>query len=148
MNNNFFSICNLNNSIEDDKNKIYDCCIETCTSQSSEPDMCYSLCATVFPPIIKDYCVFEQNCWKEGFYDKKCIEKNKDKIKNCCLRDCNNFKYNKNSYSSLDCEKYCSRYQVGVGYYLQNGKTKDIPEDEPKNQESIVDFVEKYTGIL
>ena len=119
MNNNFFSICDLQDEIEDNKNKIYECCINTCTTQSTQPYECYDFCATVYPPIIKDFCVFEKNCWKEGFFDKECMEKNKDKIKDCCMRDCNRFKYNKNSYSSLDCMNYCSYYKVGEGYYLK-----------------------------
>lgn len=110
MQNNFFSVCDMGN--KNDKNKIYECCVNTCTKYSSDPNICYTFCATAYPPIIKELCVFKENCWKEGLYDKECIEKNKSDIISCCLRDCNNFKTNRNSFESLDCDKYCSNYKI------------------------------------
>lgn len=151
MFNNFFSICNLNgsNGVED-KNKIYECCMDTCKKNSTEPKMCYSLCSLIYPPIVKDMCVFEKDCWKEGFFDKKCMEDNNNKISKCCTNSCEEYKIKKRQFYDLDCDKYCDDYSVGKGYFLQkNGNiVSDNNKIENTNDSEMEIINENYMGIM
>jgi hypothetical protein len=107
MNNHFFSVCETTpNATQNEK---YHCCIRTCTSQSQQPNVCYPMCAQVFP-LIKDFCAFKENCWNNGFYDPKCIRSRQREIHQCCLNECGQYKYNSYSSDQMDCDQYCSEY--------------------------------------
>lgn len=111
MNNSFFTICT---QYSKNKNDIYNCCIETCRSQSKTPNICYSTCAQIFP-LIKDRCAFEQECWRDGYYNKKCLEAKSREIQNCCVERCERRKRT-NPYVDTndlyDCNRYCSDYTL------------------------------------
>lgn len=111
MNNHFFSICNQNTNNGSTQNDKYNCCINTCTTYSTQPNTCYSLCAQTFP-LIKDYCAFKMNCWNNGFFDPKCIQQHQQEIHNCCLNECGQYKYNTYTSDSLNCNQYCLNYVV------------------------------------
>jgi hypothetical protein len=108
MPNDFFSLCRRGNV---NKVDTYNCCIETCTSNSTQPYACYSMCAQLFP-IIKDRCALENECWRDGFYNKKCLEAKAPQIQKCCVDRCNASQANLYSYTKLDCERYCSEYML------------------------------------
>lgn len=106
MFNNFFTLCESS----DNKVETYNCCIKTCTTNSSNPSMCYPMCAQVFP-MIKDQCAFKFDCWKDGHYNPYCMKINEKGIKECCLRDCEQYSYSLYP-ETLDCESYCSDYTI------------------------------------
>lgn len=86
--------------------------MQTCQSQSKAPHICFSMCAQVFP-MIKDRCAFEQECWRDGYYNKKCLEAKAPEIQKCCVEKCQtNTRLNKYTENTLDCERYCSEYRI------------------------------------
>jgi len=108
MNNDFFSLCRTPQSSLTDT---YQCCLQTCTAHSDQSHACYSMCAQLFP-VIKDRCALEHECWRDGFYNKKCLEAKAPEIKACCLKRCNEYRVNPYSYTTLDCDRYCSDYNL------------------------------------
>ena len=109
MNNSFFTLCGPYST---NKNDLYNCCINSCKSQSTAPHMCFATCAQVFP-MIKDRCAFEQECWRDGFFNKKCIEAKSKEIQECCVEKCqSNTRLNRFTPNVLDCDRYCSEYQL------------------------------------
>jgi len=65
--------------------------------------------------MIKDRCAFEQECWRDGYYNKACLEAKKKDIQNCCVERCERQK-RVNPYVDTtdlyDCTKYCSDYTL------------------------------------
>lgn len=108
MDNNFFTLCQKTTINLADT---YNCCIETCTQNNPNPHGCYAMCAQVFPNI-KDRCALKNECWRDGFYNKKCLEAKETEIKQCCLNACKETRKNPYSYTVLDCERYCSDYSL------------------------------------
>lgn len=106
MNNTIFSICGNEN-----QNEKYQCCVQTCTTHSQQPEACLPFCAQVFP-MMKDYCVFKMNCWNNGFYDPKCIQRQRKEIQQCCLDECSQYRVNRYSSDELDCQSYCADYVI------------------------------------
>jgi len=109
--NQFFTLCAPNGITPENRNETYACCLNTCTTQSSAPHLCYSMCAQVFP-MMKDRCAFEAECWRDGFYNKKCLDANADRIHQCCVKRCQDFPSTPYPYDRLDCERYCSDYNL------------------------------------
>ena len=85
MQNNFFSICEsrypyqettaLKNSSKIDT---YSCCLNQCLKYSTEPPLCHSMCAQIFPSV-KDRCAFKMKCWDEqiGKFNQNCLKTKK-----------------------------------------------------------------------
>jgi hypothetical protein len=110
MNNHFFTLCESSDNSDSGKAETYNCCIRTCTSGSSDPKLCYPMCAQIFP-LIKDQCAFESNCWKDGVYNPQCLTSNKQQIQKCCIRECKSYRYTRFP-EHLDCDAYCSDYSI------------------------------------
>jgi hypothetical protein len=109
MNNSFFTLCSQQS---DNKNDIYQCCLQTCQAHSKAPHMCFSMCAQIFP-LIKDRCAFEQECWRDGFYNKKCLEAKAPIIRDCCMERCQRSSRRRRfTNDELDCDRYCSDYNI------------------------------------
>lgn len=108
MMNDFFALCRDSTK---SLNDTYQCCLDTCTSKSAFPSTCYSMCAQLFP-VIKDRCALENECWRDGFYNKKCIEAKAPQIKECCMQQCQTRRRNPYSFTVLDCDRYCSDYSL------------------------------------
>jgi len=106
MNNNFFTLCESS----DNKVETYNCCLNTCLQSSTEPKLCYPMCAQIFP-IIKEKCAFEFNCWNEGKYDNFCLKQNSKNIQDCCIDKCKKLSFNKYP-DFIDCDVYCSDYSL------------------------------------
>lgn len=107
--NDFFSLCRPQDG--ESLNDAYKCCIDTCTRNSPQPYGCYSMCAQMFA-VIKDQCAFEHECWRDGFYNKKCLEAKAPEIKACCIKRCQEYRTNPYSYTVMDCDRYCSDYSL------------------------------------
>lgn len=107
--NHFFTLCRP--SFDANLADTYKCCLETCTAQSEQPHVCYSMCAQMFPNI-KDRCAFEHECWRDGFYNIKCLQAKSKEIKECCVDKCQQYRQNPFSYTLLDCNRYCSDYEL------------------------------------
>jgi len=109
MNNNFFTLCSRNST---NKNDVYQCCLQTCQTHSKAPHMCFSMCAQIFP-LIKDRCAFEQDCWRDGFFNKKCLDAKAGIIRECCMERCQNTSRRKTyTPEELNCDQYCSQYKT------------------------------------
>ena len=112
--NTFFSICQNNQETQKESTKVevYNCCIDTCTKNSATPDICYSMCAQIFPGI-KDQCALEHKCWndKNGEFQKDCLRTQREPIQQCCKKKCE-FKHNRFSKFDFDCTTYCAQYQL------------------------------------
>jgi hypothetical protein len=112
--NSFFSICQKNPGTqkESTKTEIYKCCLQTCLRHSSEADVCYPMCAQIFPGI-KDQCALEEKCWNDnnGEFRKECVKSRYDSIRSCCLKKCER-KHNRFTKLEFDCESYCATYQL------------------------------------
>ncbi len=111
MNNHFFSLCDTDAPQRKSFNDMYSCCVGTCTARSAFPHLCYSMCAQVFP-MMKERCAFEEQCWRDGFYNKKCLEAKAEKIHQCCVNRCEDYQRNPQAYDRMDCQRYCSDYTL------------------------------------
>jgi len=107
--NDFFSLCRPQQG--ESLNDAYKCCIDMCTRNSPHPYGCYSMCAQMFA-VIKDGCAFENECWRDGFYNKKCLDAKSPEIKACCMKRCQEYRTNPYSYTIMDCDRYCSDYSL------------------------------------
>ncbi len=115
MNNTFFTSCQNpkhTNQLYNEKTDVYTCCVNSCRDSSERPHMCYATCAQLFP-VIKDRCAFEQECWRDGFFNKVCLEAKASIIQECCKERCErSARARQYTTEQLDCDQYCKQYNI------------------------------------